>query len=271
MAPITVSGSTHEPLFAGTAEGYDELFGRVTRLFIPALLRAAEIGAGYRVLDVATGTGAAAEAAAALVGSTGSVMAGDISPHMLEIARQNLTGTGVELHCIDGQEMPFADNEFDAVICQLGLMFFDDQVRALSEFRRVLRPGCRSAVCVTTTPERSLFGRIGPVIGRHVPSKAAALNRFFSVPNSARLFALFAAAEFHDIRVQHESRVICFKSFDDYFAGIEKGAGLGGQEYVKLPEELRQIVREEVRCSLPIDEPLEINMEVLVASGRKIA
>ena len=269
MAPICLNTSTHEPLFAGTAEGYDELFGRVTRLFIPTLLSAAEIEAGHRVLDVATGTGAAAQGAAALAGSTGLVVAGDISPHMLEIARCNLNSTGVELHCIDGQELPFADNEFDAVICQLGLMFFDDQVRGLSEFRRVLRPGCCSAVSVTTTPERSLFGRIGPIIGRHVPDKAAALNKFFSVPNSARLFALFAAAEFHDIRVRHESRVISFKSFDDYFAGIEKGAGLGGQEYVKLPEELRQIVREEVRRTLPTEVPLEINMEVLVASGRK--
>jgi ubiquinone/menaquinone biosynthesis C-methylase UbiE len=269
MIAIASTSPTYEPLFAGTAEGYDELFGRVTRLFIPALLRAAKIAPGHRVLDVATGTGAAAQSAAALVGSSGSVVAGDISPHMLEIAQRNLNGTRVELHRIDGQQLPFADDEFDAAICQLGLMFFDDQVRGLSEFRRVLRPGRWSAVSVTTTPELSLFGRIGPIIGRHVPATAAALNKFFSIPNASRLRELLAAAGFTDIRLQDERRTISFDSFDHYFAGIEQGAGLGGQEYVKLSEALRKIVREEVRHSLSAEMPLEITMQVLVACGRK--
>jgi ubiquinone/menaquinone biosynthesis C-methylase UbiE len=48
----------------------------------------------------------------------------------------------------DGQALPFADATFDAVLCQLGLMFFPDPARGLAEFRRVLRPRRRAAVCV---------------------------------------------------------------------------------------------------------------------------
>jgi ubiquinone/menaquinone biosynthesis C-methylase UbiE len=261
-----------EPLYLAASEGYDALFARVTRLFIPALLQAARIASGHHVLDVATGTGAAAQAAAATVGPSGSVIGGDISPSMLNVARRNLQGTDIGLEVFDGHALPYAEGRFDAVICQLGLMFFNDQVLGLSEFRRVLRFGGCTAVSVTPTPESSLFGRIGAVIARHVPAEAELLNRFFSIPSAARLDGLLTSAGFRDVQVQSESREIAFASFDDYFRGTAEGAGLSGQEYVRLPRKLRQIVREEVRQTLPQPaprEPLVINMGVLIGSGRK--
>jgi ubiquinone/menaquinone biosynthesis C-methylase UbiE len=75
-----------EPFYKTAAIGYDELFARATNSFIPSLLKAAQIAPAHRVLDVATGTGAAAQAAAIMVGPSGSVIAGDISPAMLETA-----------------------------------------------------------------------------------------------------------------------------------------------------------------------------------------
>jgi ubiquinone/menaquinone biosynthesis C-methylase UbiE len=188
-----------EPLYSTTADGYDALFARVTRLFIPALLQAAGITSGHHVLDVATGTGAAAQAAAAVVGPEGSVIGGDISHSMLNVARRNLQRTGIGLELLDGHALPYADGRFDAVICQLGLMFFDDQALGLSEFRRVLRVGGWTAVSVTPTPERSLFGRIGAVIGRHVPAKAELFNRFFSIPDAPCLDDLLTGADFETL------------------------------------------------------------------------
>jgi ubiquinone/menaquinone biosynthesis C-methylase UbiE len=241
-----------EPIYAGGAEGYDELFTRVTQLFIPTLLRAAHIAAGRAVLDVATGTGAAARAAAELVGPTGSVIGGDISPNMLEVARRNLSGLPITLKVLDGQALPFSDGSFDAVICQLGLMFFSDPERGLSEFHRVLRNGGRVAVSVTTTPERSLFGRIGSVIARHVPNKAEKLSRFFSIATAERLRCLISDAGFWEVAVQSESRVIEYPSFDAYFEGIEKGATLSGQEFIQLPSALQRRIRDEVRQGLGV-------------------
>ena len=261
-----------EPIYASGSEGYDELFARATRLFIPTLLGAARVGPGLKVLDVATGTGAAARMASDIVGASGLVVGGDISPTMLQAAQRNLKDLPIELRTLDGQSLPFADASFDGVICQLGLMFFPNPARGLSEFRRVLRDGGRTAVSVTTTPERSLFARVGAVTARHVPARAEKLNRFFSIPDTDHLHRLVSGAGFSDVEVQSETRSIGFASFSAYFSGIEKGATLSGQEFVQLAPDMRRLVRNEVREGLNAGDegrPLTIDMEVLIGSGRR--
>jgi ubiquinone/menaquinone biosynthesis C-methylase UbiE len=155
--------------------------GRVTCSYLPALLQAAHIHAGQSVLDIATGTGAAAEATAAIVGPSGSVVAGDVSPYMLSIARQKLQDLPVTLHLLDAHDLPFPDGCFDAVLCQLGLMFFADPERALKEFLRVLRPDGYAAASVNSTSERSLYLRVGVAIADHVQAKSEMFRRPFSI------------------------------------------------------------------------------------------
>jgi ubiquinone/menaquinone biosynthesis C-methylase UbiE len=141
------------------AAGYDRTIGEMTRRLVPSLLRAARLAPGMRVLDVATGTGLAAEAAAAAVGPIGHVTAADISPAMLDRVRERLGGLpNVAFSVEDGQDLGFRDRRFDAVVCNMGLMFFPNPVRGLSEFRRVLRHGGRAAVSVFTRADRALVG-----------------------------------------------------------------------------------------------------------------
>jgi ubiquinone/menaquinone biosynthesis C-methylase UbiE len=257
--------------YYGGAAGYDDAFAHVTGLFVPAVLAAARLAPGQQVLDVATGTGEAAQAAAAIVGPSGTVVAGDISPAMLDIARCKLNAVPVTFERFDAHALPYPDGRFDAVICQLGLMLFADPACALAEFHRVLRAGGRVAASVTTTPERTLYMRIGATIARHVPSKADMFNRNFNIPDPDHLHTLLADAGFRDIRVESECNELRFASFDDYFSGIENGATLSGQEYVRLPETLRRAVREDVRRDLHVNgsEGLTVKMEVLVGSGQR--
>ena len=124
------------------AAGYDRAFAPITTHFAPFLLRAAHIARGMHVLDIAAGTGLAAEAALGIVGPTGRVTAADFSPAMVEKARIRLAqAKNASVAVEDGQALSFSDRTFDAVVCSLGLMFFPDPTRGLAEFHRVLRPG----------------------------------------------------------------------------------------------------------------------------------
>jgi ubiquinone/menaquinone biosynthesis C-methylase UbiE len=100
--------------------------------------------------------GLSAEAALFAVSQTGHVTAADISPAMAEKARERLSeARNASVLVEDAQALSFSDETFDAVVCNLGLMFFPEPARGLSEFRRVLRPGGWTAVSVNTVPERS--------------------------------------------------------------------------------------------------------------------
>src|SRR3954463_305773 len=110
----------------------------MTRPIVPALMRAARLAAGMRVLDIATGTGLAAELALAQIGPAGHVTAADISPAMVNQARRRLLGRpDVAFAIEDGQQLSFYDASFDAVVCNMGLMYFPDPARGLAEFCRV--------------------------------------------------------------------------------------------------------------------------------------
>jgi len=124
---------TEELFFKGEAAAeYDRAFAHVTRYFTPFLLRAADVGPGMRVLDIATGTGLSAEAALAAVGPTGHVTASDLSPAMVDKARERLgNAPNASISVEDGQALSFSDGSFEAVLCNLGLMFFPDPVQGL--------------------------------------------------------------------------------------------------------------------------------------------
>src|ERR1700753_3823117 len=99
-----------ELVFKGEAAAeYDRAFAHVTAHFMPFLLRAAHIAPGMRVLDIATGTGLSAEAALAAVGPTGHVIAADVSPAMVEKARERLgKAPSASVFVKDGQALSFA-------------------------------------------------------------------------------------------------------------------------------------------------------------------
>ena len=196
------------------ADAYDRYLGRWSRLFVPSLLAAAEVNAGHRVLDIATGTGEAALMAIPAVGRMGMVVGTDISAAMLDAARVRLS-VCFRAVTADGQALAFRDASFDAVVCQLGLMFFPDPARGLAEFRRVLRHGGCAAVCVISTAEKApMWGVLAETLSRHLPEQREALHLSFSLAHRPRLEAMLAAAGFRGVRVTWETRDGIIESFD---------------------------------------------------------
>jgi SAM-dependent methyltransferase len=251
---------------------YDRYLGRWSRLFVPAVLAAAEIAAAHRILDVATGPGEAAAMALAQIGPAGLVVGADISVAMLDAAHTRLADRRFRPVVTDGQALPFADGTFDAVLCQLGLMFFPDPARGLAEFRRVLRPGRRAAVCVISTRERApMWGVLAEILSRYLPAQREVLHLSFALADAGRLERLFALAGFREICVTRETRESSFASFDDYWAPIEEAAGSLPQAYRALPDASRQAVREEVQARLAAFESggrLAMSVEMLIGAGR---
>ena len=116
-----------------------------------ALIEAACIDAGQRVLDLAAGMGDPTIAIAQRLGRTGRVVALDQSPEMLAGARRRAIDKGLSnigYMASDMMALPFADAVFDAVTCRYGLMFPPDRMAAAAEARRVLKPGARAAFVV---------------------------------------------------------------------------------------------------------------------------
>src|SRR5215471_14628497 len=254
------------------ASAYDRWTGRWSRLFVPALLAAAAVEPRYRVLDVSTGTGEAARMALPVVGAEGSVVGADISPEMLTGARARLYGSPFLPVAADGQELPFRDASFDAVVCQLGLQFFPDPARGLGEFRRVLRKDGRVGICVISSPDRApMWGNLAGVLSRFLPELRDVLFLSFVLHDPRRLEAMLVDAGFRGVHVERTTREDSFESFEEYWEPIEAGVGSMPQAYLRLAATDRRAVREQVQLRLSRFESngkLRMSVEMLIGGGR---
>src|SRR3954451_21559893 len=130
------------------------------------LCDAVDLQAGWRVLDVACGSGNAAIAAARCSCDAVGV---DYVPALLARGRRRAEAEGLEIELLEGdaEAIPFPDGSFDAVLSVFGAMFAPDHPRAAAELARVSRPGGKIGLA-TWTPE-GFIGEMLRVVAAHVP------------------------------------------------------------------------------------------------------
>lgn len=201
------------------------------RLLAPALFHqwthqvvdAARIAVGQRVLDVACGTGQLARVASARVGPQGSVAAVDVNRGMLKVAAT--LAPEIEWYEASAESLPFADESFDAVVSQFGLMFFDDRAVALREMNRVLRPGGHLAVAVFDSPERvEAYGEMARVFERNVGKDVGSALRYpFSLGDVDELRSLFAEADMPNAQIESRLGAGRFASVEQMVMGDVAG------------------------------------------------
>lgn len=132
-----------------------------------ALVRFASVAEGEQVLDVACGTGVVAVTAAR---NGARVKALDLTPPLLERARENAAIAGVDVEFIEGdaESLPYPDSSFDVVLSQFGHMFAPRPALVTAEMLRVLKPGGR--IAFSTWPPEHGMGKFFALLARQMPS-----------------------------------------------------------------------------------------------------
>ena len=194
------------PAEIGAARFYEEqLVPALFQPYAPRLVAAARVAEGDRVLDVACGTGVVTCAVAERTGPQSLPVGLDVAPGMLAVARE--ANPEIDWRHGDAQALPFADASFDKVVCQFGLMFFAEPVKALEEMLRVLKPGGRIALATWNSISRNPGSAImHSVLQRLAGARAAeALSLPYSLGDREHLVGLATAAGIGEIEIEAQA------------------------------------------------------------------
>ena len=251
-----------------------QLYGAATEM----MLDLAGVQAGSRVLDVAAGTGESTLMAAARVGSTGYVVATDVSPSMLNVAAEAARKAGmtnVETRVMNAENLELDTDSFDAVICRMALMLFSAPDKALNRMRRVVKPGGKVAVMVHAALERNPYHAIRQETVRrlgNIPWPAPGEPWMFALGAPGVLEGLYREAGFQNVSVHAAPIPRGFPSAAAAVGNMRKGAGDLKELMMELKEADREIAWAEIEEKFRRFEGpngFEISGEALIGVGTK--
>jgi ubiquinone/menaquinone biosynthesis C-methylase UbiE len=243
------------------------------------MIELAEVEPGQRVLDIATGIGEPALLAASRVGPAGRVVATDLSPQMLEIARERATALGlanVEFMEADAGRLDFPDGSFDAILCRWGVTSLPNPPDTLVAIRRMLVTNGAFATAVWETGSK----------GRPLASLATAVAREMfdlpppppeapSTPGSARnaLEQQMISAGYKDVRAEEMALTLEFPSTDactQYLMDVSPElAALFSDRSSGQQTDYRQRLAEKLGRYVMVDGGVRIPNVTICAVGRR--
>jgi ubiquinone/menaquinone biosynthesis C-methylase UbiE len=226
-----------------------------TREITDALIAAAKLRPGLRVLDLASGNGNPALAIAAAVAPHGRVVATDPVPDLLVQAAERARAAGLanlSTQQAGADALPFSDASFDLVTCRFGIMYFPDLPRALGEARRVLKPGGRAVFAAWGPTSQGFFQLIFAPLLRYVDASfaAEAYSPFkFGAPGT--LAAPLASAGFTAAREEFRDITLRFPgSVEVFWVYMRESAALVHQMYESLAPAQRERFLAEAHAAL---------------------
>ncbi len=193
----------HADLLEGVAARYDA-----------ALLDAAGIGPGSRVLDVGCGTGSVTRAAARRA-ATGAVLGVDLSTAMIAVARDRAARAGLPNAAFlraDAQVHPFPTAGFDVVVSRTGASFFGDPPAAFANLARATAPGGRLALLTWQSPAHNewITEVARALAGRPPPAPPAGVPGPFALADPEVVQPLLTGAGFADVRIADVREPVLF-------------------------------------------------------------
>jgi SAM-dependent methyltransferase len=242
------------------------------------MLDLAGVQAGSRVLDVAAGTGESTLMAAARVGSKGRVVAADASASMLNVAAEAARQAGltnVETRVMNAENLELDKDSFDAVICRNALMLFPNPVKALTEMRRVVKPGGKVAVIVLAALEKNPYHGILHEPARRIGNIAAPLPGepwMYALGEPGALEAVYRRGDFLNVSVRAIPIQRRLPSAAAAVENMKKGAGDTRELMNRLNEADRERAWAEIAVQFKQYEGpngFEIPGELLIGVGTK--
>jgi ubiquinone/menaquinone biosynthesis C-methylase UbiE len=229
------------------------------------------------ILELAAGPGDTGFAVASQLGDDGLLITSDFSPAMLEVARRRAAELGlrnVDLRLLDALELELEADSVDGVVCRFGFMLMADPATALSETRRVLRPGGRLALAVWRGPEQNpwvaIAGRILAERGLMPPPEPGAPG-MFTLGSEERLRSLLHDAGFADSRLEDVSVRFTYDDVEDYVVTSREMGGAFGSAFGSASADEQNAIVEELRTAfVPFTSAngLELPGVALVALAR---
>ena len=266
-----------------TAQAWDRWTPLLARWLGPAteaMMEAAGVGPGARVLDIAAGAGDQTLVAARRAGPAGHVLATDISPTILLYAKAAAKKAGlanVETRELDGERhdlLPAAS--FDAAISRVGLIYFPDQQRALAGIRHALKPGGRFAAVVYSTPEKNPFFSVPVGIIRRraqLPPPLPGQPGPFSLGGEGVLARTLEQAGFRDVQVRKVDCPLRVPTVAECVRFERESFGALHQMMSGMGDDERAATWEEIESTLARFETKEEGFvgpcEMLVGSGTR--
>jgi SAM-dependent methyltransferase len=256
-------------MFQGSGDIYDRFVGRYGVPLGDAMLEAAGVRPGMRVLDVGSGPGALAGQAAGLVGSA-NVAAVDPSEPFVESCRARLPDADVRV--APAESLPFDDDSFDAVLAQLVVPFMSDAPRGVSEMSRVAKPGV--AVVGASVWDYAAGMRMLRAFwdaAATVDPESAALDegRLLRYASPDELDALWSDVGLDDVETTALEVEASYDDFDDLWTPFLAGFGPAGAYAVSLEPDAQAALREQLRENLGNpDGPFTLTAKAWFVRGR---
>jgi SAM-dependent methyltransferase len=239
-----------------SAEGWKRwwpTFERSAQIVNDRLVEMAGVRAGNRVLDIATGSGEPALTIARAVGPSGRVVAVDMSPGMLAIARERIDAAGltnVDLVESDAESLRLDPHSFDAALCRWGLMFMPDLDGVVRAIHRALKPGGHFATAVWAQADKVPMCGLARDAIRRITGIVPPPNALepMRLADTSILERSLSAAGFHDVTIE---RLIVTFEFPSADAFADFRGQIGGTRAMlsKMPPDVASRVREAVVAS----------------------